>query len=116
LLRAVTAGFLAAAPGQARPAAGRQLERILRMENARIILTETVFNPGVPVRGRRRTTDQLIIFVDNCRYERTDPVSGSKSIRVRKAGDFIWYDKGGASPVLVNLGEAPYRTLLIELK
>ena len=56
------------------------------------------------------------MFLDDCRYERTDPASGEKTVRERKSGDVIWHSKGEDAPLLVNAGEKAYRTLVIELK
>lgn len=91
-------------------------EVTLRLENSRLRVSEIVYQPGVPRTRHTRPTDQVIIFLDDCRYERADPVTGSKSIRVRKSGDVIWHSKGEEAPVLVNAGPSPYRTMLVELK
>lgn len=115
--RALIAGALSALLGaRATSAQSPPAGRILRLDNQHLTLTETTFIPGVPVRGSHRSNDQLILFLDDCRYEHVDPVSGVKSIRVRKSGDFIWYERGGEGPVLTNVGSKPYRTLLVELK
>ncbi len=86
------------------------------IENSRVRVTQLVYQPGVARPRGTRPTGQVIVFLDDCRYERTDPVSGAKSVRVRKSGDVIWHSKGEDAPVLVNAGAAPYRTVLIELK
>jgi hypothetical protein len=97
-------------------ASTRQDPAILRTDNERLILTEYTFQPGAPVKLKPRIHDQLILFIDDCRYERTDPASGLKSLRIRKAGDFIWYDRGGDSATVLNVGSTPFRFMLIELK
>lgn len=94
----------------------RQNPAALRADNDRLTLTEYTFQPGVPIKVKPRAHDQLVLFLDDCRYERTDPSSGLKSLRVRKAGEFIWYDRGGDSATVLNVGSAPFRLMLIELK
>jgi hypothetical protein len=75
-----------------------------------------VYEPGVPRERYIRPTDQVIVFLDDCRYERTDSTTGEKTVRERKAGDVIAHDRGEDAPVLRNLGAKPYRTLVIEIK
>ena len=88
----------------------------LKLENPRVKVTEVTYPPGVPRERSVRQTDQLIVFLDDCRYERKDSSTGEKTVRERKAGDVIWHDKGEDAPQLTNLGTAAYRTLVIELK
>jgi hypothetical protein len=90
--------------------------RRVKIENVRVRVTEITHEPGVPRPRHIRATDQVIVFLDDCRYERTDSKTGGKTIRERKSGDVIWHDRGEDAPVLVNAGTKPYRTLLIELK
>lgn len=113
LLAGALSSLLASLPASA---STRQDAVIPRTENARLILTEYTFQTGVPVKLKPRVHDQLILFIDDCRYERTDPNSGLKSLRVRKAGEFIWYDHGGDSATILNLGPTPFRLMLVELK
>ncbi len=113
LLAGALSSLLASLPASA---STRQDPAILRTDNDRLTLTEYTFQPGVTVKVKPRSTDQLILFIDDCRYERTDPASGLKSLRIRKAGDFIWYDRGGDSASVLNLGHTPFRLMLIELK
>jgi len=88
----------------------------VKLENSRVIVRQVTLAPeGVRPRGVR-AHDQVIVFLDDCRYERTDPRTGAKTIRVRKSGDVIWHSRGEAAPQLVNKGDKPYRTLVIELK
>jgi hypothetical protein len=87
-----------------------------KLENARVKVSEIRYEPGVPRPRYTRETDQIIVFLDDCRYERTDSETHAKEIRVRKSGDVIWHNKGEDAPVLKNLGPKPYRTLVIELK
>ena len=86
------------------------------IENGRVRVTQLAYQPGVARPRGIRPADQVIVFLDDCRYERTDPVRGEKTVRVRKSGDVIWHSKGEDAPVLVNAGAAPYRTVLIDLK
>ena len=86
------------------------------LENVRTKISEVLYEPGVPRKPHIRPTDQIIVFLDDCEYERTDPVTGEKTIRKRKAGEVIWHDRSELAPQLVNVGSKPYRSLLIELK
>ena len=88
----------------------------VKLENAKVKVTEVTYNPGVPRERFIRPTDQVIVFLDDCKYERKDSTSGEKTVRTRKAGEVIWHDKGEDAPVLTNLGTKPYRSLSIELK
>ena len=93
-----------------------ELPATVKLENARVKVTEVVSPPaGVRERGVR-AHDQVIVFLDDCRYERTDPQTGAKTIRERKSGDVIRHSRGEDAPHLVNAGAKPYRTLMIELK
>jgi hypothetical protein len=94
----------AQAPGQA------------KLENARIRVSEIVYQPNQPRPRYTRPTDQIIVFLDDCRYQRTDSQTGAKEFRQHKSGDVIWHNKGEDAPVLANLGNKPYRTLVIEVK
>jgi hypothetical protein len=86
------------------------------LENAKVRVSH-VDTPVAAVRARGvRGTDQVIVFLDDCRYERLDPATGEKTVRERKAGDVIWHDKGEDAPQLTNAGSKPYRQVLIELK
>ena len=92
------------------------LPTVLKFENAKVKVTEVTSGvKGVRERGVR-STDQVIVFLDDCRYERIDPATGEKTIRERKSGDVIWHDKGEDAPQLTNAGTKPYRSLVIELK
>ena len=106
---AVTLIFVYALAAAGPPAA-------VKLENARVKVTEVTSPPGgVRPRGVR-PSDQVIVFLDDCRYQRTDPQTGQKTVRVRKSGDVIWHSRGEDAPQLVNAGSKPYRTLIIELK
>ena len=90
--------------------------RRIKLENMRVGVSEIDYAPGVPRERSVRPTDEVIVFLDDCRYQRTDPATGEKTVRERKSGDVIWHDKGEDAPVLVNVGDKTYRTLLIEMK
>ena len=87
-----------------------------KLENVRVRIIETIYEPGVPRARHIRPTDQAIVFLDDCRYERIDSKTGEKTVRERKSGETITHDRGEDAPVLTNLGSKPYRTLTIELK
>jgi hypothetical protein len=86
------------------------------LENARVKVLEVTYPPGVPRERYIRPTDQVIVFLDDCRYERIDSKTKERTVRERKSGEVIWHDKGEDAPVLKNLGSQAYRTLTIELK
>ena len=88
----------------------------VKLENKRVRISELMYAPGVPRERSIRQTDQVIVFLDDCRYERLDSETKEKTVRVRKAGEVIWHDKGEDAPQLTNLGTKPYRTLVLELK
>jgi hypothetical protein len=97
--------------------AGRaDVSRAVKLENARVRVTELDYQPGQPRAKSIRPANQVIVFLDDSRYERIDPDTGAKEIRTRKSGDVIWHDKGEVAPVLTNVGAKPYRELVIELK
>ncbi|HTT60380.1 MAG TPA: hypothetical protein VMG35_01015 [Bryobacteraceae bacterium] len=97
-------------------AAGAGLPSTVKLDNARVHVTEVTSAPGAVRERGIRAHDQVIVFLDDCRYERTDPQTGAKTIRVRQSGDVIWHTKGEDAPQLVNKGDRPYRTVVIELK
>lgn len=97
-------------------AGGASLPRRVLLENARVRVTEVTYLPGVPRERYIRPTDQVIVFLEDCRYERIDSKTGEKVVRERKAGEVLWHDRGEDAPVLINAGSKPYRTLTIELK
>jgi hypothetical protein len=92
------------------------LPKKLLLENVRAKVTEVTYEPGVPRPRYLRPTDQIIVFLDDCEYERLDSKTGEKTIRKRKAGEIIWHDRAEDAPVLTNKGSKPYRTLVVELK
>lgn len=96
-------------------AAAPMVKRVV-LQNQRVTASEVVYEPGKPREPYIRPTDQVIVFLDECAYERTDSKTKEKTIRKRKSGEVIWHDKGEDAPQLVNVGTKPFRTLVIELK
>jgi len=90
--------------------------RKLLLENVRVKVSEITYEPGVPRKPHIRPTDQVIVFLDDCEYERLDAKTGEKTVRKRKSGEIIWHDRSEMAPQLTNVGSRPYRSLLIELK
>ena len=88
----------------------------VKLENARVRVTGMRYEPGVPRERFIRASDQIIVFLDDCRYQRIDSATHEKTVRERKSGEVIWHDKGEDAPVLINLGKSAYRTLVIEMK
>lgn len=88
----------------------------IKLENARVKVTEVSGTPGVPREPYVRPSDQVIVFLDDCKYQVKDSKTEEKTVRERKSGDVIWHNKGEGAPELVNLGTKPYRTVVIELK
>jgi hypothetical protein len=97
--------------------AGRaDVSRGVKLENARVRVTQLDYEPGQPREKSIRPADQVIVFLDDSRYQRIDPDTGAKEVRTRKSGDVIWHNKGEVAPVLTNLDKKTYRTLVIEIK
>jgi hypothetical protein len=94
----------------------QSLSSSVKLENERVRVVEVTSPPAAARERHVRAHDQVIVFLDDSRYERTDPRSGEKTIRTRKPGDVIWHSKGEDAPRLVNVGSKPYRTLVVELK
>ncbi len=94
-------------------AAGPQKK--MKLENGKVRISELVYEPGSPREPYIRQSDQIIVFLDEAKYERKDAATGKIDIRERKSGEVIWHDKGENAPQLTPLNKA-YRTLLIELK
>ncbi|HEY3742942.1 MAG TPA: hypothetical protein VGL53_24010 [Bryobacteraceae bacterium] len=82
------------------------------LDNPRVRVTEVVFQPGVRRESYRRPTDQLVVFLDDCTF---DAIANECRHVVRKSGEVIWHPKDELAPVLINTGERPFRTLLIEM-
>ena len=97
------------------PAAGLVQETV-KLEKPRVTVTETSQPAGVAREPYVRPTDQVIVFLDDCSYDRIDPATGQAQRQNRKSGDVIWHDKGEHAPQLVNRGSKPFRTMIIALK
>src|SRR3954452_20879914 len=82
---------------------GASLPSRVMLENSKVKVTEVTYESGVPRERFIRPSDQIIVFLDNCRYRRTDSASGEKTVRERKSGEVIWHNKGEDAPVLENL-------------
>ena len=93
-----------------------QLPTTVKLENPRVRVTEITSAPNAVREKGVRAHDQVIVFLDDCEYERTNPKTGAKTIQKRKSGDVIWHTQGEDAPQLVNKGAHPYRTVVIELK
>ncbi|MGH7248253.1 MAG: hypothetical protein ACREH9_09130 [Pseudomonadota bacterium] len=88
----------------------------IALENAHVKVSEITYPAGA-VRPRSiRPANEVIVFLDGCRYERTDPKTGAKTIRQRKSGEVIWHNKGEDAPVLRSLTSNSYREIVVELK
>ena len=84
----------------------------MRLENEKVKVSMVTYEPGVPRERYIRPTNQVIVFMDDCRYERKDSTTGEKTVRERKSGDVIWHDQGEDAPVLTNVGSIAYRTMV----
>lgn len=92
------------------------MEKKVLLENVRAKVSEVTYEPGKLRERYIRPTDQIIVFLDDCEYERVDSKTGERTVRKRKAGETIWHDRAEDAPVLKNLGSKAYRTLVVELK
>jgi hypothetical protein len=86
------------------------------LDNDHVRITEVTMEPGVAREPYVRATDQIVVFLEDCVYERTDPETGAKLMRERKLGEVLWHNRGEQAPRLTNAGPAPYRALVIDLK
>ena len=84
-------------------------------ENPRARVTEVLYKPGVRRESCVRATDQLVVFLDDCTFDRIDAETGVVLHRARNSGEVLWHAKGEVAPVLVNTGTRMFRTLLVEL-
>ncbi|HVF86663.1 MAG TPA: hypothetical protein VM866_03695 [Pyrinomonadaceae bacterium] len=97
-------------------AVGRQTAPTMniKLDNAKVTVTESL----TPAGGRRdpytRPTDQIIIFLDDAEYDSIDG-AGKATARRRRSGDIVWHTKGEEAPQLANKGKA-YRNLIVALK
>ena len=86
------------------------------LENARVEVIERIVAPGGERVPYIRETDQVIVFLNDTKYERIDAATGEKTVRSRKAGEVIWHFKGENAPKLVNVDSEPFRSLVIAIK
>lgn len=115
VLTAVLSSALTLLGVYALAAAGKITEAV-RLEKPRVTVTEVTHPPGVPREPYVRLTDQVIVFLDDCAYDRVDAKTGQKGRVTRHSGEVIWHDKGEQAPTLINAGSRPYRTLVLALK
>ncbi|MFQ5929015.1 MAG: hypothetical protein ACE5MK_04910 [Acidobacteriota bacterium] len=94
----------------------QEVTRRIVLENARVQVTERVIPPGGVRAQYVRASDQVIVFLNDATYERTDSKTGQKTIRKRKSGDVIWHQRGELAPKLVNVDQEAFRSLVIALK
>ena len=97
-------------------AAAGAITQVVKLEKPRVTVTEITHPPGLPRDPYTRPTDQVIVFLDDCSYDRVDAATGRKTRVTRKSGEVIWHDQGERAPTLINAGPKPYRTLVIALK
>lgn len=86
------------------------------LDNPRASVSEMIYEPGVRRESYVRATDQIVVFLDDCEFDRIDPHTGVLLNRSRRSGEVLWHAKGELAPVLVNTGTRAFRTLLIELR
>ena len=86
------------------------------LENSRVKVSLVTYPAGAVREHSIRPSDEVIVFLEDCRYQRTDPKSGQKTVRQRKSGDVIWHRKGEDAPTLRSLNTRPYREIVVELK
>lgn len=85
------------------------------LDNSRVTVTEISNPPQSRREPYTRPTDQIIVFIDEADYEATD-AAGRKQTKHRRPGEIVWHERGEAAPLLVNVGQRPYRNLVIALK
>jgi hypothetical protein len=93
-----------------------KIEQVVKLEKPRVTVSEVTHPVGVPREPYVRPTDQVIVFLDDCAYDRVDSKTGQKTRVTRKSGEVIWHDQGEHAPTLINAGSRPYRTLVVALK
>ena len=88
----------------------------VKLDNAKVHVTEVTYAPGTPRERFIRAHDQVIVFMEDCKYERIDSKTKERTVRERKAGEVLWHDKGEDAPRLTNLGAKAYHTIVVEIK
>ena len=84
------------------------------LENPKVQVNRVIYEEGSIRAGHTRPQDQVIVFLDDARYE-VVYASGKKEIRNRKSGDVIWHTRGEEAPTLTNTGSG-YRTIVVNVK
>jgi len=107
---ALTAGLLQLLAAPAEPSM-----RVV-LENDRVKVTERIVAPGGERTPYIRPTDQVIVFLNDTKYERIDAETGETIVRERAGGEVIWHNARENAPKLVNVHQDPFRSLVIELK
>jgi len=88
----------------------------MKLDNPKVHVSEVTYAPGTPRERFIRAHDQVIVFMEDCKYERIDSKTKERTVRERKAGDVLWHDKGEDAPRLTNMGSKPYHTIVVEIK
>ena len=96
--------------------AGDGISQTTKLDNPRVTVTEVTAQPASSREPYVRPSDQVIVFLDDCSYDRVDPKTKQRTRVNRKSGEVIWHSKGEQAPQLINAGSKPYRTLAIALK
>lgn len=107
---------MALASAQVRARAAEPVTKEDVLENERVTVTDRVIPDGGVREPFTRETDQVIVFLHDCAYDRIDAETGESSRRTRKAGETLWHFKGELAPRLVNRTGGPLRSLVIALK
>jgi hypothetical protein len=106
----LTVGFLRLIAAPAAPV------QTVVLENDEVRVTERIIAPGGERTPYIRPTDQVIVFLNDTKYERIDAETGETIVRERTGGEVIWHNAGENAPKLVNVHSQPFRSLVIELK
>ncbi|MCI0420137.1 MAG: hypothetical protein L0387_30705 [Acidobacteria bacterium] len=85
------------------------------LDNPKVLVNRVTYEPQSIRSPHTRAHDQVIVFLDDARYEAVY-AGGKKETRDRRSGDVIWHSRGEAAPTLTNIGSNPYRTVVVNLK
>lgn len=96
--------------------AGQSYTEKVVLDNARVTVTERVMDPGASRESHVRSTDQVIVFLNEAAYDRVDGKTKQTQRQGRKAGEVLWHFKGETAPQLINRSATPMRSLIIALK
>jgi hypothetical protein len=97
-------------------AAREEITQKVVLENKRLIVSDRMIPLGTLRETHTRDTDQVIVFLEDCVYDRINADTGKTDRIARKAGEVLWHNKGEHAPKLVNRGAKPFRSLVIALK